>query len=230
MLFLSSNNKYTRWSGSLSACYSYLAAIQTLVENDSHRPHIHLVGDFGWLLSNHKALRGQVPKVEKTVLVDDIIFPTDGQIPILDYWTLPHSSPRTSCGVPVQNMFLKYQCAIIIKFFTAKPFTQPRPINCSLLSPLVEIAFTQQNKRFVFLKILAAAAAGQASPVCPCSLWRQLHPIYGVIAVIVHDLWQAKVCDLDLSTGGAIHQQDVTLAIKCISGMDGGERKSISQL
>lgn len=63
-------------------CYSYLAAIQTLVENDSHRPHVHLVGDLGWLLSNHKALRGQVPKVEKTVQhfrVCGVIFPTGGQ-------------------------------------------------------------------------------------------------------------------------------------------------------
>lgn len=39
----------------------YLAAIQTLVENDSHRPDIHLVGDFGWFLSDHEALRRQIP-------------------------------------------------------------------------------------------------------------------------------------------------------------------------
>lgn len=44
-------------------CVSYLAAVQTLVENDSHRPHVHLVGDFGWFLPNHKALRGQIPDV-----------------------------------------------------------------------------------------------------------------------------------------------------------------------
>lgn len=137
-----------------------------------------------------------------------LFFQQDGRSPFPDCWTLLYSSPRTSSGVPVQNIFLKYQRAII-KFFTAKPFTELRPINCSLLSPLAEIAFTQQNNRFMFLKILAAAA-GWASPVCSCSLWRQLHPIYGVVAVIVHDLWQAKVCDLDLSTGGAIHQQDVT--------------------
>lgn len=139
-------------SGSLSACYSYLAAIQTLVENDSHRPHIHLVGDFRWLLSNHKALRGQVPKVEKTAkhfLVYDIIFPTSPS-PFPDYWTLLYSSPRTSSSEPVQNIFLKYQCTIIIKFFTAKPFTQPRPINSSLLSPLAEMAFTQQNNDLCF--------------------------------------------------------------------------------
>lgn len=40
---------------------SYLAAVQTLVENDTHRPDVHLVGDFGGFLSDHKALRGQVP-------------------------------------------------------------------------------------------------------------------------------------------------------------------------
>lgn len=39
----------------------YLAAIQALVENDSHRPDIHLVGDFGRFLSDHKALRRQIP-------------------------------------------------------------------------------------------------------------------------------------------------------------------------
>lgn len=40
---------------------SYLAAVQTLVENDTHRPDVHLVGDFGGFLSDHKALGGQVP-------------------------------------------------------------------------------------------------------------------------------------------------------------------------
>jgi len=54
--------------------------------------------------------------------------------------------------------------------------------------------------------------AVQTLPICPCSLWCQLHSVHGVVAVIVHDLWQAKICDLNLPTGGAVHKQDVTWA------------------
>lgn len=47
------------------------------------------------------------------------------------------------------------------------------------------------------------------SPVCARPLRRQLHPIHRVVAVVVHDLRQAEVCDLDLTTRRAVHQQDV---------------------
>lgn len=94
-----------------------------------------------------------------------------------------------------------------------------------------KLVLAQQNKRFVLLKILsalklawgdgpaAAAAAAEPSPVRSCPLWRQLHPIHRVVAVVIHDLRQAKVCDLDLSTSGAIHQQDVawTINVSCFN-------------
>lgn len=50
---------------------------------------------------------------------------------------------------------------------------------------------------------------GCISPVCARPLRRQLHPIHRVVAVVVHDLRQAKVCDLDLAARCAVHQQDV---------------------
>lgn len=54
-----------------------------------------------------------------------------------------------------------------------------------------------------------AAAPGGISPVCARPLRRQLHPIHRVVAVVVHDLRQAEVCDLDLAARRAVHQQDV---------------------
>lgn len=50
---------------------------------------------------------------------------------------------------------------------------------------------------------------GGISPVCARPLRRQLHPIHRVVAVVVHDLRQAEVCDLDLAARRAVHQQDV---------------------
>lgn len=50
---------------------------------------------------------------------------------------------------------------------------------------------------------------GGISPVRARPLRRQLHPIHRVVAVVVHDLRQAKVCDLDLAARRAVHQQDV---------------------
>lgn len=50
----------------------------------------------------------------------------------------------------------------------------------------------------------------QPSPVRPRALWRQLHAVHRVVAVIVHDLGQTEVSDLDLPAGRAVHQEDVT--------------------
>lgn len=50
----------------------------------------------------------------------------------------------------------------------------------------------------------------QILPVRPCSLRGQLHPVHGVVAVVVHDLGQAEVCDLYLPTGSAVYKQDIT--------------------
>lgn len=47
------------------------------------------------------------------------------------------------------------------------------------------------------------------SPVRSRPLRRQFHPIHRVVAVVVHDLRQAEVCDLDLAARRAVHQQDV---------------------
>lgn len=69
-----------------------------------------------------------------------LFFQQDDRSPFPDYWTLPYSSPRTSPGIPVQKISLKYQCAMI-NFFTAKPFIQPRTINCSLLSTVSRDCF-----------------------------------------------------------------------------------------
>lgn len=46
------------------ACLHYLASIQSLVEDDSHWPHVHLVGDFRRLFTHHKAFWGKVPARE----------------------------------------------------------------------------------------------------------------------------------------------------------------------
>lgn len=42
----------------------YLASIETLEEDHSHRPNVHLIGDFRWLLSHHKTLWREVPETE----------------------------------------------------------------------------------------------------------------------------------------------------------------------
>lgn len=47
-------------------------------------------------------------------------------------------------------------------------------------------------------------------PVCPCSLWGQLHAICRAVAVIIHDLGKAEVSDLYLPASCAVNQQDVT--------------------
>lgn len=47
-------------------------------------------------------------------------------------------------------------------------------------------------------------------PIGPCSLGGQLHAICRAVAVIIHDLRQAKVGDLNLSASCAINQQDVS--------------------
>jgi len=46
-------------------------------------------------------------------------------------------------------------------------------------------------------------------PVGSSSLWCQVHPVHSV-AVVIHDFWQAKVCDLNLPTCCSIHQQDIS--------------------
>ena len=49
----------------------------------------------------------------------------------------------------------------------------------------------------------------QSLPVSTGSLGRQVHAVHAVV-VVVHDLGQAKVSDLDLPTGRAVHQQNIT--------------------
>lgn len=56
---------------------------------------------------------------------------------------------------------------------------------------------------------MAAPPCG-SSPVRARPLRRQLHPVHRVVAVVVHDLRQAKVGDLDLAARRAVHQQDVS--------------------
>lgn len=51
------------------------------------------------------------------------------------------------------------------------------------------------------------------SPIGPCTLWCQVHPIYTIV-VVIHDFGQTEVGDFDFPTGCAIHQQDVALKSK----------------
>lgn len=46
----------------------YLASIETLEEDHPHRPDVHLVGDFWWLLSHHKTLWREVPETHTRVI------------------------------------------------------------------------------------------------------------------------------------------------------------------
>ena len=39
----------------------YLASVQTLEEDDSYRPHIHLVGDLRRLFAHNKTLGRKIP-------------------------------------------------------------------------------------------------------------------------------------------------------------------------
>ena len=48
-----------------------------------------------------------------------------------------------------------------------------------------------------------------SSPVCPRPLGGQLHPIHRVVAVVFHDLGQAKVGDLDLTASRSVDKEDV---------------------
>lgn len=51
------------------------------------------------------------------------------------------------------------------------------------------------------------------SPIGPCTLWRQVHPIYAIV-IVIHDFGQTKVSDFDFSTGCAVDQQDIALKSK----------------
>lgn len=53
---------------------SYLAAVQTLIENDAHGPDVHLVGDFGGFLPNNEALGGQVPNRAERIIFFSLLF------------------------------------------------------------------------------------------------------------------------------------------------------------
>lgn len=39
----------------------YLPSIETLEKDDTHRPHIHLIGDLWRFFTNHKTFRRQIP-------------------------------------------------------------------------------------------------------------------------------------------------------------------------
>lgn len=51
------NERGNRWCLVL-----YLASVEALEEDHSHRPDVHLVGDFRWLLPHHKTLWRKVPE------------------------------------------------------------------------------------------------------------------------------------------------------------------------
>lgn len=72
---------------------------------------------------------------------------------------------------------------------------------------------TVDNVGFVFVDNAQPQSTIDQSGCLPVSagpLGRELHAIHRVVAVVIHDLGQAEVCDLDLSAGGSVHQQDVT--------------------
>lgn len=68
---------------------------------------------------------------------------------------------------------------------------------------------SRQDKKESLYHMADGGGPRGISPVCARPLRCQLHPIHRVVAVVVHDLRQAEVCDLDLAARRAVHQQDV---------------------